>query len=705
MALRIFHSQDHKVIDQGSDMSEALQQLIQRAEEQKLEMEMQVMFTKNLNLFKQRFPNIHRCFEHHKPAKMILKLDQNRQINLIDVENKLWLYNDIPSKICEKQVASFARDARVRKFHVVKSRVQNARHIHIQGLNALLNAYEQREVKRIKQTPGLITNLIVTGVGLGYQIPNLVNQFDIKNILIHENCKDTFFASLFTLNWQPVLDYFAEQSRSITFCVGVTPERALEQIESTIHNIGLHSQIFTFVMKHSSRASESAFLDLYMNEIRAFIGGLGYFDDERIGLAHAHHNIHSRHSVFISRKKHTRRTRLIIVGNGPSLDMHEDYLRENQDKCIIFSCGTALTSLLRMGIKPDFHVEMERPSFVEDAINMGSTQAQRQGITLLCLHTVSPKTIACFDETCYAVKPNDAGALLVHEYFKPEKIPELAFSNPTVTNCALAFAVSMGFEDVHLVGVDLGMKEDAKHHSEKSIYYDMARYANKENIGAKLGEHDKYRDGNFGGKVRTPAVLDMSRSSMERLLQIITRHFPNFRCINSNDGVKINYTQSLRIEDIPVSAHIDKVAELKNIKKEHFLQKSTSDFDESTRFIEHFNKLKSALKLDENIVSEHDLFLSANKIYQSIKKDADPLTHYLMRGTVNCYLGAIFENTLYCASQDDFKERADQGIRAYNEVIDNIFALMLDSPFEIDDTVNKRMRRMREEQETKKSPD
>src|SRR5690606_31304883 len=149
-------------------------------------------------------------------------------------------------------------------------------------------------------------------------------------------------------------------------------------------------------------------------------------------------------------------------------------------------------------------------------------------------------------------------------------------------------------------------------------------------------------------------VLDMSRSSMERLLAIVTKQFPNFKCINSNDGVKINFTHSVKIEDLPPLKKVDKKAEIKNIKADHFLHKNRGDNYSSGKLLSHFYTLNEALRLDENIKSENDLYVSASKIFEHLKKDRDPLTHYLMRGTVNCYLGAIFENTLYCASEKDF---------------------------------------------------
>ncbi len=678
-------------------MSEALMHLLEQAEQQKLEMEMRILHAKNLEQFKNHAPRIYERICDYQASKVVLKLDPNKKINLINLDTRTWFYNDVPLSIVNQQIDSFRENAKVRKFHVVKSPVQNEEHFHIRDLNYLLHLYAEKEVERITHTPKLITNLIISGVGLGYHIPLLLKEFNIKNLLIYENCLDTFYASLFTIDWGPVLNHFSQAHHSIIFCVGVGPEKAMEHIESAIHNLGLHTHMYSFIFRHSNRACERDFILTYNNEIRSFIGGLGYFDDEQIGFAHAWHNLNSEHAVFKTKPKAKRLARLVIAGNGPSLDTHQDYLKQQRENLIIFSCGTALASLIRMGVKPDFHVEMERPSFVEDALNIGTTQEQRKGITLLCLHTVSPLTIGCFDEACFAIKPNDAGSNLVHQYFSPEKLPELGFSNPTVTNCALAYALAMGFRDIHLVGVDLGMQEDDKHHSVNSIYHDISTAADIENYGTTLNPDDRYLEGNFGGKVRVPTVLDNARSSMERLLELATATVKGFNCVNSNNGVKIKNALACKVEDLSSAPEIDKEREVSRIKKDHFLRKNNKSFGEPDDYLKTFKQFQPAMYLEVGVQTEEQLYHAAGKIFSALRRVSDPTTLFLVRGSINCFLGAIFENTLYCSSKEDFIERVRLGTRAYNHFINCIYKFINEDPIKIDDTINTYMRKTVEE--------
>ena len=54
-----------------------------------------------------------------------------------------------------------------------------------------------------------------------------------------------------------------------------------------------------------------------------------------------------------------------------------DFLRENQDKIIIISCGTTLKALLKNNITPDIHVEMERTKYLIEYIEVIENQQEQ----------------------------------------------------------------------------------------------------------------------------------------------------------------------------------------------------------------------------------------------------------------------------------------------------------------------------------------
>ncbi len=680
-------------------MSEALQQLIRQAEAQKIQMEMNLLYNKNLNVFEQRLPAIHKLASKHTPANFVLRLDTNGKLNLFDQQQRQFLYNDNPEELCQKQVAHFQKTSTVRKFRVSKNKEYNERHLHIKHLNQLIDAYEENQAPRIEGTPEFLSTLIVSGVGLGYHLLELIENFDIHNIVIYENCIDSFHASLHVIDWQRILDYFGDENRSISLCIGVKPRLALAQIESTVHKLGIHSQVFTFVYRHSMRKAELEFIETYQKELRSFIGGLGYYDDEQIGLAHAYHNLKSDSAVFISKRTHVRKPRLLLIGNGPSLDFHQEYIERNRDNAIIMSCGSALGSLLRIGIKPDFHVEMERCVLVNDFIKHGIEESALEDITLLCLHSVAPETIKTFSKSCYAIKPNDAGGPLVFNYYQPQRANELIYSNPTVANCGLAFAVSMGFIDIHLIGVDLGVPESGEHHSQHSVYRDMEKHAEKEKREISFFNEDSaiLNEGNFGGQIKASPVLNMSRIAMERYLSLVKPAFPQLKCINSNKGALISGVESKPLEDVQDCEAYDKLKEIKEIKSDHFYYK-THETDEATTKLQHlkyFYSTHEKLKLSEDIHDDKALCIEMHRAYSIAAKEKDPTTHFLLRGTINSFFGSIVENTLYCTDKEDFEKNLKIGIKHYNDLIDKIYQRMHEEPFKLDETFSPILRDMK----------
>ena len=92
----------------------------------------------------------------------------------------------------------------------------------------------------------------------------------------------------------------------------------------------------------------------------------------------------------------------MIVGAGPSLDEGLETLQRIRDRVVLFSCGTALRPLLRNGIVPDFHCELENVPEVHGVIarGRGNTAISSQ-ITLIASATVDPRVPPLFGETIF----------------------------------------------------------------------------------------------------------------------------------------------------------------------------------------------------------------------------------------------------------------------------------------------------------------
>lgn len=669
-------------------MSDAINELIRKVEIQKLQIQTELLYQQNMALFKERFPTIFEVFEHYTPQNTQLGVDPNGDLNLINRRHNHYVYSSSPAQQAQQHVERFSKKSMLRKFKIPLSEVYNPEHIYIPHLNKMVAEYSQQKIARLYATPNYLVNLILSGIGMGYQLPELINRFDIQNIFIYENCKDTFHASLHVFDWQPILDYFRKNQRSITFCIGVVPRKALSQIEYSIREIGLHTQMFTFVYQHSQRKEELDFISIYQKEIKSFIGGVGYFDDEQIGLGHAYHNIMSNHAVFRLPQYKRRHARVAVVANGPSLDNHIEYLEKNQQNIIILSCGSALGSLYRAGIQPDFHVEMERDYAMTDFIKYDTPKEFREKITLLCLHSVAPETLNQFGKSCYAVKILDAGAPLIHKYFK-QQLVELSFCNPTVSNCALAFAVYLGFDSIHLIGTDFGIPANGQHHASNSLHYKMEEFVeDKETFEYNYtAKKEILQDANFGGQIKTHHILDISRISIERLLDFAVKQSTGLTCFNSNDGAKIRNATPTKLHDITAPDDIDKSSLLHDIESQHFHYYHNKKFNtlSSNSILKKFFDIKDHIKIKSGITSNRELMHELNRIFTSISQEYDPTTYHLLRGSLSCFFGSIVENTLYAEKQEDFDSQLKLGTHYYNTFIDLIYQRAKDEPFKIDD--------------------
>lgn len=673
-------------------MPDELKDALRQAEAYKIQLQMSVLYKKNCQLFRTHLPDVYTQIKDHQPQQVVMQLDPNGHLNLVDKVARQFIYNEAPTAICEQQFQQFCKKQNVQRFKITTGEEYNPHHIHLKYIDKLINAYTEKGSSKLSNTITTIPTLIVSGVGLGYHLPLLVTKYSIFNLFIHEYSLDTFHSSLHSIDWEPILTRFNGNKRHIEFCIGKEPHEALTQLEFSIQNKGLHNYIFSFIYPHSNRSNEQQFIESYTQQMRTYIGGLGYYDDEQIGLAHGYQNIRAATATFKTDKPHYRKTRLLIIGNGPSLDLHVDYLQRNAPNCIVMSCGSSLGSLLKMGITPDFHVEMERTNVINDFLKLSTQQEQRQPITLLCLHTVSPEVIKLFGDACYAIKPNDAGAELVHQFFEPTKLAELGFCNPTVTNCAFAFAASMGFMEVHLIGVDFGIPSNGNHHSKNSFHYQLEDncHDDKEFKYNYSSNNAALCPGNFGGTVTSHPILTSSRLALERLLRYVTKTFPEFVCYNSNHGAKIEFTQTIPLSKLADTASTKKQTLINQVKTAHFLNPDSqkAQLFDAAPLLKPFFQQHAALKIAGDINSEENLICEFNRIYRTIAESEDKISHFLLRGSINCLLGAITQHSLYCADKQDWQQRITIGREIYNQFIDRVYERMQTEAFRVDDTVD-----------------
>lgn len=658
---------------------------VRKAELQHQQSKLNFMFNKNMQFFRKAAPEIFQMFKSYQPEELRLSLHPDGYVELVNFKLNLKpVYPKNPIEFVEEQVASFYKAPAVAHVRFLQARKINDQQIHIPIINELIDQFSDVE-KHISPDHPYSTILFV-GAGLGYQIETILQEKKVFHAVVYDPHKDSFYASMHTVDWENIVLNLNTQGGSINFLLGMTPEAGISGIRKICHKIGAFNTSVTFFFKHLNSDEANEFMRLYHKEYQLPYSQLGFFDDELTSVSHTVENINRNVPIIDQTTAQNNLPPLIIVGNGPSLDHLESFIKNNINSAIIMSGGTAIGSLHKMGIKPDFHVEIERTRVTHDWITKGTTAEFREGITLLALNTVGPETISLFEERAIGVKPFDAGKILIDQECEA-KLPLMA-CNPTVANGALSFATAMGFTEIYLVGIDLGMKEGAEHHSKHSLHYEVeSKTGTKVYTPYTEKERNYTRKGNFGGEVTTTAVLDNARNSIEFVLN----QYPSVNCYNPNDGLLIGKTKTVPPEELPHLPSIDKKEVVKSLKiscfKSYNTENLTADYVRA-KYLDKNSKLKSSLKLKKDVINNNDLILELNRSFRSIRNIED-LSSMLFRGSFENFAAVILRACLFAENQKQFNDRYRYGRKQINKMIEAAFTRVDSELLHLDKTTRE----------------
>ena len=205
-----------------------------------------------------------------------------------------------------------------------------------------------------------------------------------------------------------------------------------------------------------------AFKQLTFETYRANARGWGSFEDEMVGLKNTF--INTKNAPFL-RLNHKLKTPICVVGSGPSLESNINFIKANQNKMLIFSCGTALKVLKAHKIRIDFQVEIERVPYLAEVLqnsNLGDTAT-------LCASLVNPKVLKISHHTLLFMRGGSAASYIFDE-INP-KISPLEFCAPFVGNAGFSLACAMS-DEIIMCGMDCGFVRGFAKHANGSIYGD-----------------------------------------------------------------------------------------------------------------------------------------------------------------------------------------------------------------------------------------
>ena len=636
-------------------------------------------FIHNLAFFQQQMPELYEFYKDYKTDKVKLTIDHNGDTNL--VSNGNLMYPDSPQKNSQLQVEAYINNPQ--QFVNVLNFSRSSVFKHSEQLKAL---YDYRKDKintpdsvNLLKLGDQIDFMTMIGLGMGYQLEELFNRIDIRYFYLWEPDADVFHCAMHIVDFRSLYKKCENLSGALTIKIGGNENHFVNEIEQRLQSIGHFNMARLYMYRHyNSEETDKGFKNLTELCYR-LSNGWGFFEDEVISVSHTLTAVDKKLPLLKAPESFTcelENSPVFIIGNGPSLDAHLEYIKANQDNAIIFSCGTTLKAILDAGIMPDFHIEMERVAATYEWIDKVGHKDKLKQIKIIALNTVYSEIYNLFGDAYIIPKPKDGGMDFLYEFISEAEYPGVYACNPTVTNAAAAISIRLGFKQLYLFGVDYGYKDESKHHSKGSMYYQKGFHGFTE----KMESAFKVK-GNFCESVYTTQIFDVARASLELLLQ----SSPEVTCINCSDGAYIHLTESLSVSNVSKKVEIiDKSQKIDTLLSAAFSDEVYGKINFNTKFsskIQEFEKvitlLAESCKTDVNNRRELGrLFSNQYDFIKQFKEQKETNVYYrFLDGTLNYCQSNIMANVFYFI---DEKQKLDYINWALEHFADHLKWLILE---------------------------
>lgn len=656
------------------------------AKEQKhKEMTMQATLAANLAVLKTHKPNLYKEFKNYRATNTKVAFDTEGNLNLFN--NGGFVYPGDPKELAKQQVLNFLKKPVTSNFEIGHQPDDEIVFKHATLLKSIKNVRVAETENKLKHpaTEQQLDFICILGGGLGYHIEALLNVKHVLNVFLFEPDKGSFFALLHSIELKPLFDKCTSRGGEFAIQIAGHETDIINNISAFLGSQGHFNLSQILYFKHYDSPSTQKTIDSISAMNHRWSSSWGFFEDEIIGVSHTIANLRAKYPVLKKPplfKNPLERKPVFIVANGPSLDSAIDFLKKNQDKIIVISCGTALKALLVNNITPDIHVEMERGAgtieFVKVVERTKNITINLNQLNIVSLNTVYDGILKLFKSAHLLTKINDAGGQLIQSLDKKEIFNYPGFTNPTVSNTGLVLAAALGFNKIYLVGTDFGFVSQEHHHSKHSIYFDKD-YKHKERTNRHM-QGNLVVKGNFIDEVFSTEFLELSKANVEMLLE----EEKQVTAFNTSDGAYIRFTTPIKIDDINIQSTIKNKQELIT----SLLQNSTSSEQLSAESIEHkvtrvVSKLKSALEqllslATPNFESREQLanaFALQNKVLLHLRNnDADDgVVYILIQGTFKYFQTYIMANSYYYHDLEQRNNFINACISAFHIHIEELY--------------------------------
>ncbi|WP_040643130.1 6-hydroxymethylpterin diphosphokinase MptE-like protein [Pseudoalteromonas ruthenica] len=604
--------------------------------------EANLRFAKNLSAFEKYYPDLYQAIIDYEPRPdFCLHVTRSGHANFYMKDQVMPLYGDDPLAQAKAQVKRYTEQPYFGKTAYRGRLAEADERIHMQYMCKLYNKLHdisEKDKAVLKALPESYPTCLMFGLGLGYHLPVLLEDHQFDYLFICEPEIELFYASLFCIDWDKIIRDIDKRDGCLFLYIGVEVDDFFKGLKGTAQDIGAFSLINSYCYQHYPSERINTAIKGFFERYYELQEGFGFYNDATTGLAHAMDNIESNIPFFFQSDSSTQEIQdipVFVVGNGPSLDEALPILKKYQDRVVILAAGTALQSLLKAGITPDFHVLVERPKNTYDVLVDVMPEEGYSNLNLLMVDVMYPEVPDLYGWTGMGLKGPEASSVMIQSQTQKKYgilMNSLPNAGPLVSNTAFSFASMFGFNTTYFAGVDNGYVAQGVSHSKLSIYRD-------DKLKGKYKAHENPRheiEGNFGEKIKATNLLLTSKDMLEGLIA----HYPNRQYYNIGSGAKINGAAPLRAEDVwledcPV---LDKASVQSKIKSGFFKQVELSTDDQAVDIAEFESLCHYLIEIGEREFStraEAAAILKAQqRLIYAYRKSAHPHFFHVFKGTM-----------------------------------------------------------------------
>jgi hypothetical protein len=408
-------------------------------------------------------------------------------------------------------------------------------------LERLVTYLRERKVKLDALPVTDVGYLFVFGIGLGGHIRELIGTTPARHVVLIEPVAEFIRHACAVLDWREVFAEAEERGVRIHVCPESDPEGICAFVETLVSREGntfldgsfFHPHYYSWPLKQASA--------LMRERLKVHALSSGFFEDEVEMVRNCHGNL-ARWPFHLveSRPFRAQSLPVFIVGAGPSLDADLAVIRRWREQVLLVSCGTTLGILLKHGLRPDIHVELERGALVYELLAGVEQEHGFAGITLLASTTVDPRMGELFDTCWFFFRAGLSPAVLL----RGGGAGVLRGADPLCCNAAFAAVAGLGFGEIYFFGLDLAQKEPGRHHAKDSLYFEE-KHADLDETYRK--RFNRAVPGNFGGTVQTFWAFDSGRQMLSRVQRLYRTNLHNCSDGARIDGAKPKAAASVRI--------------------------------------------------------------------------------------------------------------------------------------------------------------